>query len=65
MRLIKYQEVDLAYLHKSIEKTLVENLSRAYYDHVLGEMLVPGLLVPEVHSHAAKEVAHALVNVIA
>lgn len=65
MSFIKNQEVYLPYLDKAIEETLVKNFSCANNDHVILELSIPGLPVPEVNSHATIKMGYILINIVA
>lgn len=64
MGFIKNHEVDLFYLHKSIEKAFLKNGGCADYDHVFIELNFPRLLVPVIYPHIAVQVTDALVDIV-
>lgn len=63
--LVEYQEVDVFHFQVGVEQTLIQDLRRAHYNHVLLEVLVPGLLGPQVGSHGAKELGNILIQIVA
>lgn len=64
MSLIEDQEVDLADLHKGIEQSLIEDFRRAHDDHILCELITPGLLIPEIRAHGTENMCHILIKVL-
>lgn len=61
---IEDQNVDLTHFDETIEQALIENLARADNYHTFGEVIIPDLLIPEVWSHRAENVAHILVEIV-
>lgn len=61
MSLVKYQQVNLVHSNESIEQALVQYLRSANNDHVLLKVILPRLLVPQVRTHGAVEMSHALI----
>lgn len=61
---IEDQDVDLTRFDEAIEQALVENLACADNHHVLGEVIIPDLLVPKVWSHRTENVCHILVEIV-
>jgi hypothetical protein len=61
---IEDQNIDLTHFDETIEQALIENLARADNYHTFGEVIIPDLLIPEVWSHRAENVAHILVEIV-
>lgn len=65
MCLVEDQQINLIHPHIRIQKALVKNFCRAYNHYVCVEVLVPGLLAPQVCSHGTEELSNILVDVVA
>lgn len=65
MCFIENQQVYLIHPHIRVKETLVQDLRRAYYHHVGVEMVVPGLLAPQVCSHGTEKLPDILVDIVA
>jgi hypothetical protein len=64
MRLVKNKQVDLIYPDERMHKTLVQHFCRAYNDHILREMISPGLFIPKVGAHRPAESTNRLVDIM-
>lgn len=65
MGLVENKQIDLIHSHVRIEQALIQYLCRAHYHHVRFEMLIPGLLAPQVCSHGTEELCDILVEIVA
>ena len=65
MGLVENQQIDLIHPHVRIEQALIQYLRRAHYHHVRFEVLIPGLLAPQICSHGTEELCNILVEIVA
>ena len=63
MSFIEDKEIDLLHRYERVHQTLIEYLSRANYNHIFCENLVPSLLDPKVTAHLSTEMSNLLVKV--
>lgn len=64
MRFIEYEEIDLVNSNKSMKEALVEHLGSTHNNHVLGEVLTPRVLFPEICAHGSTKAINVLIYVI-
>lgn len=65
MGLVENKQIDLIHSHIRIEQALVQYLCCAHYHHVRFEVLIPGLLAPQICSHGTEELRDILVEIVA
>jgi hypothetical protein len=59
---IEDEHVDVAHTDKRVHHALVQHLACAYDDHVVAEMFIPSLLLPERLPHRAANTRNTLVE---
>jgi bifunctional pyridoxal-dependent enzyme with beta-cystathionase and maltose regulon repressor activities len=65
MGFVEYEQVDLSHRDEGVHQTLREYFCSAYNDHVLGEVSIPGRLVPQTGAHSTAHWLDTLIEAAA
>lgn len=64
MRFVKYKKIDLFHSDMGLEEALMQNFCSTHNDHVLLEVIIPGLPAPIVGAQSSKNVTYVRIQIV-